>query len=262
MAGPDHLQLEISDHVATLTINRPSESNSLLPETFNQLGEFTERLAADPKVWVIILQGEGAHFSIGVDIEVIRQLTEMKNDSFVRDLRAMQLALDAFEGLQKPVIAKLHGFCMGGGLMLALCCDFRVASGRTFFGFPEVKRGIPVIMGTHRLTRTIGPAAAKEMIYLGKLIKAETALELGLVHKVVSQDDLDRSVERLAGQFLKLPPRTVSAVKRIFQEGDSLSLRESQELEIQVQVSLMDSPDMREALQSFLDKRSPEFKGS
>lgn len=261
MAGPDHLQLEISEHVATLTLSRPSESNSLLPETFKQLGAITEKLAADPQVWVVILQGEGANFSIGVDIQVIRQLTELQDDSFIHDLRSMQLVLDAFERLQKPVIAKLHGFCLGGGLILALCCDFRIASAKTIFGFPEVKRGIPVIMGSHRLTRTIGPAAAKELIYLADLIKADTALELGLVHKVVSPDDLNSSVERLAGKFLKLPPRTVSAVKSIFQEGASLSLRESQELEIQIQVELMDSPDMREALQSFFDKRPPQFKG-
>lgn len=261
MAGPDHLHLEISGHVARLTLSRPSESNSLLPETFDQLGVITEQLATDPDVWVVILQGDGANFSIGVDIEVIRQLTELKDDSFVHDLRAMQLTLDAFERLQKPVIAKLHGFCLGGGLILALCCDFRIASERTIFGFPEVKRGIPVVMGTHRLTRTIGPAAAKEMIYLADLIKADTALALGLVNKVVPQDDLNDRVEGLAQKFLKLPPRTVGAAKRIFQQGHSLSLRESQDLEIQVQADLMESPDMREALQSFFEKRPPEFKG-
>lgn len=261
MADYEHWQLEIKENVATLTLNRPKDSNSLLPQTFHELAKITEQLAKDKEVWVVVLQGQGVHFSIGIDIEVIRQLLEFDDDSFQEELRTMQLEMDAFEALEKPTIAKLHGFCLGGGITLALCCDFRIASERTIFGFPEVKRGIPVLMGTHRLTRIIGPAAAKELIYLAKLIKANTALDLGMIHKVVPRDDLNRSVEALAGKFMKLPPRTVSAAKRIFQEGYSLSLRDSQELEIDVQAKLMDSSDMREALQSFFENRAPQYKG-
>ena len=261
MADYEHWQLETEKHVATLTLSRAKESNSLLPQTFHELAEITERLAVDKDVWVVVLQGQGVQFSIGVDVEVIRQMTELESESFQDELRAMQLGLDAFEALEKPTIAKLHGFCLGGGLILALSCDFRIASERTIFGFPEVKRGIPVVMGSHRLTRVIGLGAAKEMIYLAELIKADSALYLGLVHKVVPQDDLNRSVQALTDKFMNLPPRTVSAAKRIFQQGYSLPLRKSQELEIEVQGELMGSPDMREALQSFFEKRTPQYKG-
>jgi enoyl-CoA hydratase/carnithine racemase len=261
MPDYEHWQLEIEEHVATLTLNRPKDSNSLLPQTLHELAGITEQLGKNRDAWVVVLQAQGVQFSIGVDVEVIRQMSELEDDSFRQELSAMQLEMDAFEALEKPTIAKLHGFCLGGGLILALCCDFRIASERTIFGFPEVKRGIPVLMGTHRLTRVIGPAAAKEMIYLAELIKADVAVDLGLIHKVVPQDDLNQSVATLAGKFMKLPPRTVSAVKRIFQQGYSLPLRESQELEIEAQAELMDSSDMREALISFFEKRPPQYTG-
>lgn len=261
MGDYEHWQLDVEEHIATLTLNRPGDSNSLLPQTIHELADITEYLATNKEAWVVILQGKGVHFSIGVDVEVIRQMIELDDESFREELSAMQQELDAFEALQVPTIAKLNGFCLGGGLVLALCCDFRIASERTIFGLPEVKRGIPVLMGTHRLTGIIGPAAAKEMILLAELIKADHALSLGLIHEVVHQDDLNNSVTALAEKFLKLPPRTVRAAKRIFQEGYSLPLRESQELEIEVQADLMDSSDMREALQSFFEKRPPQYTG-
>lgn len=261
MAEYEHWNLEIDEHLATLTLCRPKESNSLLPQTFEELSSITQQLADDKDVWVIVLQGQGVHFSIGVEVEIIRQMPELEEEAFRQGLRSMQLHMDAFEMLAKPTIARLHGFCLGGGLMLALCCDFRIASERTIFGFPEVKRGIPVLMGTHRLTKVVGPAKAKEMIYLSEMIKANAALDLGLIHEVVPQNELNRSVAALTGKFMKLPPRTVSAVKRIFQEGYSLPLRESQELEIEIQAELMDSPDTKEALQSFFEKRAPRYTG-
>ena len=261
MADYEHWQLDIDEHVATLTLNRPHDSNSLTPQTLHELSDITEHLATNKDAWVVVIQGKGVHFSIGVDVEVIRQMPELDDDSFRQELSKMQQEMDAFESLQVPTIAKLNGFCLGGGLILALCCDFRIASERTIFGFPEVKRGIPVLMGSHRLTRVIGPAAAKEMILLAELIKADQALSLGLIHDVVPQDDLNNSVAALGGKFLKLPPRTVRAAKRIFQEGYSLPLEESQKLEIEAQADLMDSSDMREALQSFFEKRPPQYTG-
>lgn len=261
MADYQHWELEFEDHIATLTLNRPADSNSLLPQTLHELADITEEVGANKDVWVVILQGQGVHFSIGIDVDVIRQMPDLDEVSFRQELGALQRDMDAFEALEVPTIAKLNGFCLGGGLIMALCCDFRIASERTIFGFPEVKRGIPVLMGTHRLTRVIGPATAKEMILLAELIKADQALSLGLIHEVVPQDELNNKTAALADKFLKLPPRTVRATKRIFHEGRSLSLKESQALEIETQVELMDSSDMREALQSFFDKRPPEYTG-
>lgn len=173
----------------------------------------------------------------------------------------MQRALDEFEALEKPTIAKLHGFCIGGGLLLALCCDFRVASQKTIFALPEVKLGIAVLMGTHRITRVAGMPTTKELILLGERFDAQTAQTYGLVHKVVPPDRLDAAVNTLAAKFRKLPPRTTGIAKRIINQGYHLSLRESQNLEIDAQAELLDSPDFREAVESYLERRQPRFTG-
>lgn len=196
-----------------------------------------------------------------MDVSVIKDRhnqSEQVNRKFLLDL---QQCLDDFEALEKPTIAKLQGFCIGGGLILALCCDFRIASKRTVFSLPEVRLGLGVIMGTQRVTRVAGVAATKEMVLLCKRINAQTAREYGLVHSVVSPDELSAAVARLAEKFQRLPPRTVGTAKRIINEGQNLSMRESQDLEIDAQAELLDSPDLVEAVESYLEQRQPRFSG-
>jgi enoyl-CoA hydratase/carnithine racemase len=207
------------------------------------------------------VQGQGDHFSIGVDTGLIHSLIGQSPAIYRGQLLEMQLALDEFESLEKPTIAKLRGFCIGGGLLLALCCDFRIASQRTIFALPEVKLGIAVLMGTHRITRVAGVAAAKKLVLLGERINAQTAHTVGLVHSIVPPDQLDASVAALADKFRKLPPRTVGIAKRIFNSTYHLSLRESQDMEIDAQAELLNSPDLREAIESYLTKREPHFTG-
>jgi enoyl-CoA hydratase len=253
--------LDLKDKVATLTIHRPEHSNSFLPESFYELGEISQRLAEEKDVRAIILQGSGDHFSIGMDVEVIKQMIGLDQALYRRTLREMQECLDSFEALGKPTIAKIKGFCLGGGMILALCCDIRVASQRTVFGFPEVKRGIPVIMGTHRVTRIVGPAVTKELLFFGQNLRSHTAQAYGFVHKIVEAEKLDQTVALLAEKCAKLPTRTIGAIKRIINEGYHLSLRSSQNLEIEAQAELLDSPDFKEGVTSFLENRSPRFIG-
>ena len=248
-------------HIATLTLNRPEADNNLTPETLYELSEISKTLDRQRDIWAVIVQGEGRHFSTGIDIEMLKERfnkSEQANRSF---LLGLQECMDDFEQLEKPTIAKLHGFCIGGGLILALCCDFRIASQRTVFSLPEVKIGIGVIMGTQRVTRAVGAAASKEMILLGKRFSAKTAYEYGLVHEIVPPDKLDARTAALAGRFMKLPPRTVGISKRIINSGQDIPLRDSQDLEIDAQMELLDSPDMHEALASYLEKREPKFDG-
>lgn len=249
------------DHIAFLTLNRPAQSNSLRPETFLELGQICALLAEERDIWVVIVQGEGDHFSTGMDIEVIQQMINLEEGRFRQGLLEMQLSLDAFEALPKPTIAKLHGFCLGGGLILALCCDFRIAAQRTVIGFPEVKRGLPILMGTHRVTRLVGPTQARELLYFGRNLRAHTAHSYGLLQEVVSAEELDQAVLAFSRKFLKLPPRTLAAIKRILLEGHHLSLRASQDLEIESQAELLQSPDFEEAVKCFLEGRSPAFTG-
>ena len=254
-------QLEIGDRIATLTLNRPDQSNNLTPETFYELREITKRLAEDKDVWVVLVQGKGAHFSIGMDVEVIGQVIGLDETIFRETLMKMQSCMDEFEALEKPTIAKIQGFCLGGGMILALGCDFRIASRRSVFGFPEVKRGVPVIMGTQRVTQIVGPAVAKDLILLGRNLRAHTAGSLGLVHKIVDPEKLDKAADAFTKKFLSLPPRTIGAAKRIINQSQYLSLRAAQDLEIEVQTELIDSADFKEAIDSFFENRSPVFRG-
>ena len=249
------------ERIATLTLNRPEHSNNLTLETFQELRDITNHLRTSKDIWAVILEGKGKHFSVGADVDVISSMVDYPQRPFREILLDMQNCLDEFEALEKPTIAKLRGFCLGGGMILALCCDFRIASQRTVLGFPEVKIGVPVFMGTQRVTRITGTATAKELILLGRNFNAGAAKEFGLVHRVVPPDELDTAVARFASKFLKLPPRTVGAAKRIIDVGSYLPLRASQDLEIDAQAELLHSPDFKEAVTSFIEGRSPHFIG-
>jgi enoyl-CoA hydratase len=249
------------DRIAFLTLNRPEHSNSLRPETFIELGRISASLAEEKGIWAVIIQGKGDHFSTGMDIEVIQQMINLEEARYRQALLEMQLSLDAFEALPMPTIAKLHGFCLGGGVILALCCDFRIAAQRTVIGFPEVKRGLPILMGTHRVTRLIGPARTRDLLYFGRNLRAHTAQSYGLLQEVVPAEELDQAALALANKFLRLPPRTIAAIKHILIQGHHLSLRASQDLEIDTQAELLRSPDFEEAVRSFLENRPPTFTG-
>ena len=261
MPGYEHWLVKQQAHTATLTLNRPDEQNNLTPETLYELRDITAYLRARIDVWAVIVQGRGKSFSIGLDVNMIRDRLDKPEQANREFLLGLQRCLDEFEALEKPTIARLHGFCLGGGLILALCCDLRVASQRTVFGLPEVRLGIGVIMGTQRVTRVAGVAATKEMILLGKRFNASAAWAYGLVHQVVLPQELDAAVGALATSFGSLPPRTVGIDKRIIDQGPNLSLCESQDLEIDAQVEVLYGLDVQEALNSFLENRSPRFTG-
>jgi enoyl-CoA hydratase/carnithine racemase len=261
MSDYEHWLVDEQDHIVTLTLNRPQADNRLLPQTFDELCDITADLRANKDAWVVVVQGAGKHFSAGIDLDVIRGRLDQPEAANVEFLTGLKCCLDDFEALEKPIIAKLTGFCIGGGLLLALCCDFRIASQRTVLHVPEVRLGLGLIMGTQRLIRVVGMPAAKEMILLDKRLRAGDALAIGLVHDVVPPGGLDGAVAALAERFLALPPRTVGLAKRFINEAQDLTLQDSQRMEIDAQVKMMDSPDLREAIDSFIEQRRPRFTG-
>ena len=255
-----HWQLAISNHIAYLTLNRPQQKNRLGNQTFQELKTITAFLSTNSEVWVVLLQANGDSFSAGVDVSLIGDMIGQDEQQYAANLRASQEILDAFEALEKPVIAALHGYVIGGGMILALCCDFRIAADNTIFGLPEVKRSIGVIMGTQRITRTIGIAHTKELVMLGNNIDAERAYQMGLVNQVVPVATLKEKAEAYATQFLGLPPLAVGLCKKIINEGQFLE-RAGQDLEIESQAALLDTADFKEAIASFFEKRKPVFEG-
>jgi enoyl-CoA hydratase/carnithine racemase len=261
MSDYKNWKYEEADHVARLTIHRPAQLNALTSEVLQELRDITIRLREDTDIWVIVLEGSGDHFSVGIDLDLLRSRFEQKSEENREFLRDQQACIDVFDELEKPTIAKIRGFCIGGGLILALCCDFRIAGQRSVFSLPEVKLGLPVLWGTKRVTRTIGLPTAKELILLGKRINAEQALGYGLIHQVVPEDELDSVVIALTDKFMALPPRTIALANQIINKGEDLSIRESEDLEIDALSDLLGSPDLVEAIDSYLQKRAPHFSG-
>ncbi len=253
--------LEIDQKIATLTLNRADKLNALTSATLHELRDISQSLKDNPEVWVIILQGAGENFSVGVDVQQIKLMVGQDETAYRENLRDLQDCLDSFEALPQPKIIKLKGHCIGGAILLACCCDFRVADPSASFHLPEVQLGIAVIMGTKRLSQVVGIPNAKEMILLAERFDADKANSYGLLHSLVDAEELDEVAEDIAIRLSQLPPRTIAIAKQIIDQGTGMDLRESQDLEIDLQATLLDSSDFKEGVDAFFDKRSPSFTG-
>lgn len=256
-----HWLLNIDDRIATLTLNRPDTRNAITPDALHELRAISRELGADDAVWAIVVQGAGDNFSVGVDVSAIGGMIQQNPADFGPFLRDLQDCMDTFEAIPKPTIAKIRGYCVGGGVILALCCDFRLAAESARFSLPEVKRGIAVLMGTGRITRAIGLARTKELTLLGGVIDAPTALDYGLLTRVFPDNELDTQADAFAAQFRSLPPRTIAIAKQIADASTHLSLAENQAMEIDLQSTLLNSGDLAEGVKSFFEKRPPNFTG-
>ncbi len=257
----DNWQLHVQDHVARLTLNRPDNLNNLSADTLLELREVARDISSRKEIRAVIVSGAGKHFCSGVDVELIGNMVGRASDEFGRNLKELQECIDAFEALNKPTIAEIRGFCVGGGMILAACCDFRVASSKAVFSLPEVKRGIGVIMGTRRITRLVGVAAAKEWILLGERFGAKQALARGFLNRLAEPADLEGETARLAAKLIALPPRAVTVCKRIIDEGELMDHRAGQDLEIEAQAELLNSADFKEAMDAYFEGRKPVYTG-
>lgn len=250
------------EHTLYLTLNRPHALNVLTVETLHELRDIAVQIQHDRQARVIVLQAEGPHFSAGVDVKAIAAMQGQSLPEFDQQLADLQGCINAFEALPQPIVARLRGHVIGGGMILAACCDFRVADTTTRFSLPEVRLGIPVIMGTHRLTRLAGAAITKEMILLAEPFDAATAYRWNLVHRVVEPDELDAAVGTIVQRLLSLPPLTLQSAKRIIDQGHALSSEAAQALERAEQAKLLATHDFAEATDAYFSKRAPSFTGS
>jgi enoyl-CoA hydratase len=251
---------EKSEGIATITINRPEALNAFSKDVIMEILDVLEQVRNDDDIRVVVLTGAGEKaFSAGADIKAMAGLTAIK----ARDLSFLgeKLCL-ALENLEKPVIAALNGLALGGGLEVAMSCDFRVASENARVGQTEVNIGlIPGWGGTQRLTRLIGRAKAKELVFTGRMIDAKTAQQLGIVNMVSPQDKLKESVRQFALELATRPPVALKVAKVLINKGADMSLEAALELEREGFGVVASTEDLKEGVSAFTEKRKPVFKG-
>jgi enoyl-CoA hydratase len=254
------LRYELQDGVLTITVNRPDKLNALNDTVIGELGRAALSAATDDQVRGVILTGAGPKaFVAGADISELASQDPLRAKD--RSL-AGQAAFRRFEALRKPVIAAVNGFCLGGGCELAMACHLRIASESARFGQPEVKLGIgPGYGGTVRLPRLVGRGRALELLLTGAMIDAQEAWRIGLVNRVVPAERLLPETETLLRSMLAQGPLAVACVLEAVDAGTEMGRDEALLLEANHFGLLSSTPDMREGMQAFLEKRPASFQG-
>lgn len=256
----DNVLFDAVAPVATVTVNRPKVLNALDGATLGELAELFARIARTPAIRCVIVTGAGEKaFAAGADIAALAEMGPLE----ARALAALGHRLAAeMAGLHAPIIGAINGFALGGGLELALACDFAIASETARLGMPEVSLGvIPGFGGTQQLARRVGPARAKELIFTGELIGAAEARDLGLVNSITPPADLMPRVRAIATKIASRGPLAVAAAKRALRMGEDQPLERAVALEQELFGAMFASADQREGMRAFLAKRPPVFQG-
>jgi len=247
------------DGLGWVQFNRPDKLNAINPEVLSELETVISWCEQDDEVRVIALKGNEKAFIAGADIENMS-----KGDiKFAYELTDLTMRVqERLADLPKPTIAAISGYALGGGCEIALCCDFRIAADNAVLGLPEIGLGIiPGGGGTQRLPRLVNLGVAAKMILAGENIKAEEAERVGLVDKVVSQDNMEDEVKALASKLIKRPQMAIRAAKTSMRKGLSTSLKEGLQIEQDLFCMLFGTKDQKEGMAAFLEKRKPKFIG-
>jgi enoyl-CoA hydratase len=255
------LLVDIKDGIAIVTINRPDKLNALNSQTMEELkGVFTD-LNSNSAVLVIIITGAGEKaFVAGADISELNKLDMITGKEFSE---RGQNIFNIIENMNKPVIAAVNGFALGGGSELALSCHFRLASENAKFGQPEVNLGIiPGYGGTQRLTRLINSGRAMEYILTGDMIDANEALRIGLVNHVYSQNELMNKAIEMAKKIASKGQQAIRLAIKAINAVDEISAKEGQNYEASLFALCCGTEDFREGTSAFLEKRKPVFKNN
>lgn len=253
--------LLVEDHGAlrVITVNRPAALNALSRAVLDELGRALEEADATPALRALAITGAGdKSFVAGADITEFSSLTPEEARSYSAKGHAV---LDRLGTLRMPVVAAVNGFALGGGLELALACDFIWASDNARLGLVEVNLGIiPGFGGVARLSRRVGKALAAELIFSAAQLKADEALKVGLVNRVLPQAELIQEVRKLAEAMAQKGPLALAAVKRLLREGEGADLRAANAMEQSAFGLVFSTADAKEGVTAFTEKRKPIFQ--
>ncbi len=255
-----YVAYEKQEQVATIVLNRPESLNALNTALLTELRTALEYAEADTAVRVLVITGAGDKaFCAGVDVAEIVEKSPEEARAFSQWVQAI---FTIIEELKKPVIAKINGFCLGGGLELAMACDFRIASDTSRFGLPEVNLAIiPGGGGTQRIPRLIGKTKALELLMTGSPIDAAEAFRLTLVNEIVPADNLEKKVDEFVQKLLEKSPVTLGILKAAANKGLEMNLEQALRYEAECFEVAVKTADAQEGLTAFVEKRKPEFKG-
>ncbi len=250
------LNLNIEDGIAIVTISRPKALNALNSQFFREMDQMVTDIKSRNDVSVMVITGEGKAFAAGADIAEMVDMSEAEGIEFSK---TGQNTFRSLELLEVPVIAAVNGFALGGGLELAMGCDFRIASTKAKFGQPEVNLGLtPGYAGTQRLPRLVGLADALYLLLTGDMIPAEDALRIGLVQKVVEPDQLMPEVMKIAKTIASKGPKAVRKVKMVARKGLLSDFDSGSALESKAFGSLFGN-EGAVGMRAFLEKREPRW---
>lgn len=254
----NNILLSITDHVLTITVNRPDKLNALNHETIQEIGDAVVTAENDAGIAAVVITGAGPKsFVAGADIAEFSNYSVEEGKKLSADGHKV---FKRIEDCSKPVIAAVNGFALGGGCELAMACHLRVASDNAKFGQPEVKLGvIPGYAGTQRLVQLIGKGKAMELLMTADMIGAEEAHRLGLVNHVVPQDKLMEKVLEIISKIKAQSPRAIAGVIRcvdaFFHEGE-----DGFDTEVEEFGKCFGTEDFKEGVSAFMEKRKPEFR--
>jgi len=257
-----NLLLEKKGGILTVTLNRPKELNALTYEADMEIIDLFESLADDDDVRVVVLTGAGKAFCVGADVSVLDSIGKGSLDEVRRNLdKIIRMAL-IFQTIEKPIIAAVNGYALGQGLNIAIACDLRIAADNAILGEEFINMAIfPDLGGAYTLQQLLGPAKAKELQYTGERITAQEAERIGLVNKVVPADILMDEVYKLAELLASKSPLAMAVSKRTFHMALRGGLEHTLKFESSIQPVCLSSEDHQEAVNAFVEKRKPVFKG-
>jgi enoyl-CoA hydratase/3-hydroxyacyl-CoA dehydrogenase len=254
------LKVEREENVLWIILNRPHRLNTFNEVLVEELGDMLNTAENDPSVKCVVITGDGDRaFSAGADVSMFQKATPVQAEEFSR---GGQKTFGKIEEMSKPVIAAINGYALGGGLELALACDLRIAAEHAELGSTEINLGlIPGWGGTQRLVRIVGLAKAKEMLMIGNRLKADEALRIGLVHKVVHFEKLKDEVRTIAKKLAEGPPIAMKYAKHAANFGAQVPLEVGLRLEAALMALAFSTEDIKEGVEALFSKRKPEFKG-